>query len=484
MFGAGEWPTVWCSAVEWVCRDQLKNASATGVYLVSLFSTRNTRWDTYLISTNPSTLHFILSCFTKKQHMSYPAKFTPFADKQKLVDAFVGKKKADLSTPALIVDRSIFTANAEKMLAASNKLGINFRAHVKTHKTLEGTKLQLGSKDVKTDRIVVSTLGEAWGLVPLMEEGLIKDVLFSLPVVKSRLSELVDLSTRVENLRLMLDNYKQIETLVEFSKTTNYSKKWSIFVKINMGTNRAGILNTDEELDKIIEAAHKHSDYISLYGFYCHAGHAYSSCNCDQAQNYLIDEINHGNIACQKALAKIPQLKDLVISVGSTPTAHTADWLEVSKISSLAGNLELHAGNYPFCDLQQVGTGCAKIENVSCRILADVISSYPGRGSKQPGEELINAGVIALARESGPIPGYGRVYSPAGYENWIVGRLSQEHGILTPLDEKVETELIPVDTRVEIIPQHSCIAAAGFPWYYIFDGDDTVVDIWIPYRGW
>lgn len=416
--------------------------------------------------------------------MSYPSVFTPLADKQKLVDEFVGKKKSDLATPALIVDRSIFKTNAEKMLQSANHLGIDFRAHVKTHKTLEGTRLQLGSGDFTTDRIVVSTLIEAWGLVPLMEQGLIKDVLFSLPVVKSRLAELADLSEKVESLRVMLDNYKHIETLVEFSKANNYKKKWSIFVKINMGTNRAGLLNTDDELDKIIEAADANSDYISLYGFYCHAGHAYSSCNCEQAQSFLLDEIKHGNIACEKALKKLPALKDLVISVGSTPTAHTADWLEASKISNLSGKLELHAGNYPFCDLQQVGTGCAKIENVSCRVLADVVSAYPGRGDKPPGEELINAGVIALAREFGPIPGHGRVHSPEGYENWIVGRLSQEHGILTPLDESIKTELIPIDTRIEIIPQHSCITAAAFPWYYIVDGDDTVVDIWVPYRGW
>lgn len=122
--------------------------------------------------------------------MSYPSVFTPLADKQKLVDEFVGKKKSDLATPALIVDRSIFKTNAEKMLQSANHLGIDFRAHVKTHKTLEGTRLQLGSGDFTTDRIVVSTLIEAWGLVPLMEQGLIKDVLFSLPCCQIKIGRI------------------------------------------------------------------------------------------------------------------------------------------------------------------------------------------------------------------------------------------------------------------------------------------------------
>lgn len=418
---------------------------------------------------------------------TFPYELTPLADKEKLLKAYKGLKKSEIPTPALIVNRSIFKNNCEKMLKNSINLKADFRAHVKTHKTLEGTELQLGSNDLKTDKIVVSTLMEAWYLLPLVKKGLINDILFSLPVVESRLPELVKLSNEVENLRLMLDNFDQLEILANFSKKNNLTKKWSIFVKVNLGTNRAGLTLDDDDLNKTIESVLKNSSiskYISLYGFYCHAGHAYSSCNCNQAENFLIDEINHGNLACKKALDIDPNL-NLQISVGSTPTAHASILLEISKLGKLFGNLELHAGNYPFCDLQQISTGCVDSSSVSCRILADVLSTYPNRGSKLPGEQLINAGVIALARESSSIPGFGKIYSPEGYENWIVGRLSQEHGILTPEKEDENTNLIPLGTRVEIIPQHSCITAASYPWYYVFDDEsDTVSDIWIPFRGW
>lgn len=417
--------------------------------------------------------------------MSFPYEFTPLADKQTLVKAYQGKKKSELPTPSLIVDRTIFRDNCNKMLQNAAKLGADFRAHVKTHKTLEGTALQLGSGDASTDKIVVSTLMEAWGLLPLIKQGLINDVLFSLPVVESRLPELVALSQHVPHLRLMLDNYAQVETLAKFSKAHGYSKKWSIFFKVNMGTNRAGLGVDDAELDKTLTAVLSSplSDYVSLYGFYCHAGHAYSSCNCDQAEYFLVDEITHGNLACKKALAIDPSLK-LQLSVGSTPTAHASEVLEVSKLGPLSGQLELHAGNYPFCDLQQMATHCVSLSSVSCRVLADVLSSYPQRGKIEPGEQLINAGVIALAREFGPVPGHGRVYSPEGYENWTVGRLSQEHGILVPLEESKDTKLIPLGTRVEVVPQHSCITAASYPWFFVFDGDDVVADIWVPFRGW
>jgi hypothetical protein len=60
-----------------------------------------------------------------------------------------------------------------------------YSAHIKSHKTVEGTILQLAT-DPPTDTVIVSTLPEAWGLVNagLTDSGQIKDVcihdLFSL----------------------------------------------------------------------------------------------------------------------------------------------------------------------------------------------------------------------------------------------------------------------------------------------------------------
>ncbi|EGV66511.1 pyridoxal 5-phosphate (PLP)-dependent D-serine dehydratase [Yamadazyma tenuis] len=422
--------------------------------------------------------------------MLFPADFTPLADKAKLLEAFKGKKLADLPTPSFIVDKSRFKTNSEKMLTNAHKLNADFRAHVKTHKTVEGTRLQLGSSELTTDKIVVSTLLEAWSLMPLVEEGLIKDILFSLPVVKSRLTELSQLADKIPSLRVMLDNADQLDVLADFNKQNPGTKKWSVFVKINMGTNRAGLINDSEflatTLKKLAEAHVKEA--VEVYGFYCHAGHSYASDSESTAKSFLLEEIKHANKAAKAAMSIDPSLH-LQISVGATPTAHASEILTVEELEAavgekLSGNLELHAGNYPFCDLQQVATGCVTHDNVSCKVLAEVVSTYETRGDKGPGEQLINAGVIALAREFGPLPGHGRVVEPKGYENWIVGRLSQEHGILVPLDSDVETKFIPHGTKISVYPQHSCITAAAYPWYYVTDGGDVVEDIWVPARGW
>lgn len=419
--------------------------------------------------------------------MTFPSQLNTIPNKEDLVKQYVGQKISDLPTPSFIVDRGKFKVNADKMIANLRKLKADFRAHVKTHKTVEGTLLQLGNGG--TDKLVVSTLSEAWSIVPLAEKGLVKDVLFSLPVVESRLSEIVEISKLFDHFRLMLDNEAQLDTLNEYSNAHGLEQKWSIFIKIDMGTKRAGLVNDSEYLARTLERALKYKSTIEIYGFYCHAGHSYLSKSEGAAKSFLLEEIVHANSAASAALKIEPTLK-LQISVGATPTAHASEILTMEEVEAhiggkpLLGKLELHAGNYPFCDLQQVSTGCVTNEDVSILVIADVISTYPQRGDKTPGEQLINAGVIALAREFGPLPGHGRIVQPRGFENWIVGRLSQEHGILVPLDSEKETKFIPIGTRVSIIPQHSCITAASYPWYFVVEGNDLVVDIWIPHRGW
>ncbi|VEU23124.1 DEKNAAC104071 [Brettanomyces naardenensis] len=366
------------------------------------------------------------------------------------------------------------------MFSTVKKLGFDFRPHVKTHKTVEGTLLELGDgTDFCTKRIVISTLAEAWNLLPLCKSGRIEDILFSMPVVQSRIDELASLSRNVKHLRLMVDNEEQLDSLIRYNEEQKYLPKWSLFVKINMGSDRAGFELESPELRKALKRILS-SDSFELYGFYCHAGHSYGCHSIEEAEKVLLDEINSANSAA-KIAREYSEFIEPVLSVGATPTAHAAYLYSSSQISEkVYGKIELHAGNFAFCDLQQVGTNCCKLEDVASFVLAEVVSAYPKRG-KGPGEELINAGVLGLGRETGPIKGYGKVKFPAEYGKWIVGRVSQEHGVLTVDGDDT---MIPVGTKVGIYPQHICIAAACYPWYYVVDGGDEVVDIWVPCRGW
>ena len=95
------------------------------------------------------------------------------------------------------------------------------------------------------------------------------------------------------------------------------------------------------------------SSNIAVYGFYCHAGNSYASRSPDEAATFLsaeLDAVNTAAFAAKTLLTRMgfSDYGPFILSVGSTPTAHSATVENRSKLSSLLhGTLELHAGEYP-----------------------------------------------------------------------------------------------------------------------------------------
>ena len=134
-------------------------------------------------------------------------------------------------------------------------------------------------------------------------------------------------------------------------------------------------------------------------------------------------------------------------------------------------------------DLQQINTSLIDSSHVAQKVLATVISYYPGRGAGGADEALCDAGGIAMSKDTGPIKGYGQVNGGT----WSLESISQEHGTL--VQRSGRTGSIKIGDQVEIIGQHACMIAAAHPWYYVVDsstaGDaDRVVDVWVPCKGW
>lgn len=107
-------------------------------------------------------------------------------------------------------------------------------------------------------------------------------------------------------------------------------------------------------------------------------------------------------------------------------------------------------------DLQQQHTGLVDEEKIAQRVLATVVSYYPGRGEGGDDEALIDAGAIAFSKDTGPSGGYGNVIG----KSWRVGRISQEHGILTRIPGSPREGTLKIGSQVEVIGQHACLVAA------------------------
>jgi D-serine deaminase-like pyridoxal phosphate-dependent protein len=90
--------------------------------------------------------------------------------KAQLRDRFVGQNLKDVPTPTIVLDLAKLEVNCERMLDATERLGLLWRAHIKTHKTTELTRLQVGNDRTTPVSIMTSTVLEAENITPLLKE--------------------------------------------------------------------------------------------------------------------------------------------------------------------------------------------------------------------------------------------------------------------------------------------------------------------------
>ncbi|PWY66815.1 hypothetical protein BO94DRAFT_528515 [Aspergillus sclerotioniger CBS 115572] len=393
-------------------------------------------------------------------------------------ESFIGRPATDLPTPSLILSKPTLEKNINQLLQDVKDLRLSFRPHVKTLKSLELTRLMLANGTHR--RIVASTLSELRGVLPLAKEGILDEALYGLPIYPSALPHLQHILTTTPTLKLllMIDSPQHIDILESYAAAnpTRNIAAWPVFIKIDVGSHRAGVELSSDELPALVRRV-EGSKAVELYGFYCHAGHSYACRREEEVKTVLGEEVR----GVLEAVRFIQGKRKVVVSVGSTPTAHVVREVRGFLNGGVEVECVMYTGNYPSNDLQQVCTGIVKEEEQALRILAEVCSVYPGRN-----EALINAGTVALSKETSEVPGFGRVVDRA---EWSVARMSQEHGILglsgkdTEGPEKVE-EVFRVGQKVMLYCQHACITAAAHFVYYVVDEEDVVRETWVPWKGW
>ncbi|KAL8766427.1 MAG: hypothetical protein Q9209_006803 [Squamulea sp. 1 TL-2023] len=465
-----------------------------------------------------------------------PRNIYPSASVKELQEAFVGKQLQNVSVPAAIIDRAIVRRNCSQMLRACDALQVAFRPHVKTHKTVEVTRLQIGeiSRNV---HIVVSTVAEMEHLLPFLSEcqdrGKNVNVLYGLPIPPSTVQRLAEFGKRLSpgSVSVLVDHHDQLQHLKIFKEITGYPIH--IFIKMDTGYHRAGVTRESVEFSKLVTrivADGDFSTHAQILGLYSHAGHSYAGSSASQAMDLLIQEIEHLQKASDKIKRLHPQIahQQLTLSVGATPSASSIQNLidmrdgpqelgprQVQAFQQCLNHVkanhdvvELHAGVYPFLDMQQLATQASpsafkpstgpglSLNDIAFTILTEVGSLYTERNAA---EALIAAGSFALGREPcksyagwGIVSNWGISSSlTSGRSGWQVGRISQEHGILTHDSGFHDTKAaLAIGQRLRIYPNHACVAGAAFDCYLVVDSDlpeeqhDEIVDVWVRCRGW
>ncbi|KIX06067.1 uncharacterized protein Z518_04041 [Rhinocladiella mackenziei CBS 650.93] len=443
----------------------------------------------------------------------------PLPPKNTLVQSYQNQSLRDAPVPAAVIDVAKVKENCRAMLDAIQQFGVSFRAHVKTHKTSEITRLQVGP-DCKDVRLVASTVLETEHLAPLLldykQRGAKINVLYGVPLGPSHVKRLAAVARQLGDgsITVMMDHPDQLEPVKEFKAQAGFPA--SVFVKTDSGYHRAGLNPNSTEMLNLLHEVSKGESRGDLHmlGFYSHNSLSYGGSSPDQAMDMLKLEIDVCRHASQHF--KMDRQAPLIVSVGASPTALSLQNILPSHPSSTSSahalqntleltksnlELEIHAGVYPIMDMQQVAASSRHFtsdphDTISVSVLAEVCSLYPTRTDRP--EALISAGGLALAREPcKDYPGWGVVspwnmpelYKTTQQDRIIVNRISQEHGILS-FEKNSEKRQLPLHygQKLRVWPNHACITLSMFGWYLIVDSStsspDKIVDVWVRWRGW
>jgi D-serine deaminase-like pyridoxal phosphate-dependent protein len=159
-----------------------------------------------------------------------------------------------------------------------------------------------------------------------------KQCLYGLPVYPGILPQLTELCKAIR-IQLLIDNEQQLAIL----ERSNPEKPWDVFIKLDVGSHRAGVTPDSPALHSLIRAAEA-CPAVRVYGIYCHANHSYGGRTRAEAEDTLRVELD----SAVGAAKLLPGDREIVASVGATPTAHVVESLKAHVPANV--KLELHAG--------------------------------------------------------------------------------------------------------------------------------------------
>ncbi|WP_096668804.1 DSD1 family PLP-dependent enzyme [Polaromonas sp. AET17H-212] len=371
-----------------------------------------------------------------------------------------------LGTPALLLDEARMDRNIERMRSHLRSLGVAFRPHVKTNKSIDVARRTM---ETPQGPITVSTLLEA----EYFAAHGVKDILYAVCIAPNKLDHVMALQDKGVQLSLLLDSMEAARFLAERAKVAQ--RHFDVLIEIDSDGHRSGVKPDAPELIEIgqfLEGAG-----LPVKGVLTHAGSSYDAFTVDAIRAMAEQEraaVVHAAERLRAAGMACP-----VVSVGSTPTALFAEHLE--------GVTEVRAGVFVFFDLVMAGLNVCQTDDIALSVLATVIGHQ-----REKGWTILDAGWMAMSRDRGtekqPLDqGYGVVCDLDGcpLDDFILVGANQEHGIMAHRSGKVDGALhLPVGTQVRILPNHACSTAAQYGHYSVLGTGHEIIASWPRFSGW
>ncbi|MEM6999146.1 MAG: alanine racemase [Pseudomonadota bacterium] len=371
-----------------------------------------------------------------------------------------------LVTPCLVLDRSRLARNAKRFRAQFADMPVQLRPHLKTVKSIAAARMVLPDM---AGPATVSTLREA----EVFAENGVDNLLYAVGMAPGKLSRASDLIGQGVKLTVITDNVRMAQQIVAQSLACGHPMP--TLIEVDVDGHRAGVPLHDAE--RLLAVAEVLSAGNCLEGVMTHAGGSYELNGADAIQRCAEAE-RHGAVA-MAAILREHGYACPTVSIGSTPTAFG--------LSTSEGITEVRAGVYTFFDLFQAGVGVCSIEDIAISVLTTVIGHQAERGWI-----IVDGGWMALSADRSTASqaldqGFGLVCDCDGnvYQDLIVAKANQEHGIITLRSGAQQTlPDLPVGTRLRILPNHACATAAQHEGYQVIDEDLQITAFWPRISGW
>lgn len=355
-----------------------------------------------------------------------------------------------ITSPTLLLNKTICLQNIERMANKAKRHNVQFRPHFKTHFSAE-----IGNwfREYGVKAITCSSLKMA----QYFAQHAWQDITVAFPANVRETPIINELASKITlNLPVLYpETVTQLDALLQH--------EIGIFLKIDTGYGRTGILWTDLEKIETLLKTLKAAKHLQFKGFLAHAGHSYKVSTHPE-----IIAIHEDCLQKMKDLKAhfSPKWGDILISIGDTPGCSVAENFE--------GADELRPGNLVFYDLMQCGISACTVEQIAVCLACPVVAKHRDRLQIITHGGAVHLSKDFLKNEEG-IMHYGKVVQlrDDGWsgivEGMFVKSLSQEHGIIQATPETFD--LFEVGDLLGVLPVHSCLTANLMREYVTLEGE-------------
>lgn len=338
-----------------------------------------------------------------------------------------------VATPGLVLDLDILDRNLDEMAAIARAAGVELYPHAKTHRMA-----QLGVRQIEhgADGLCVAKLGEAEAFA----EAGVRRLFVANPIVGEDKARRALALHRTTDLLLASDGIEAAATIGAVFAAAGETAR--VMLAIDSGLGREGV--ADRDAPDVAAAIHAIPG-IDLVGIYTHEGHTYAA--TDPADLVVrARAVGEFMVGVARAI-RARGLALPIVSLGASASARA--------VAHVPGVTQIRPGIYAFNDVGQIALGNATLGTTAVRVIATVISHpEPERACIDAGSKALSSDLVPAAAHRGEFPGHGLIVNAPG---WVIERMSEEHGWLRWRGEGAPTPL-PVGTRLEIVPNHVCMA--------------------------